>query len=286
MNIRSFIPVKKQTMRGKRTVLIFVVVFWISGCFIPKTEQVILDRAHAHNDYEHERPLLDALEHGFGSVEADVHLIGGKLLVAHDKEDADPEKTLQALYLEPLRQRVRQNGGNVYQGSSVFTLVIDVKTEAEPTYAALSEILPGYKEILTGVEAGKLRRGAVQVIISGNRARESMAQERIRYAAYDGRLEDLESDEPTHFIPWISFSAEDVTEWDGQGAMPDAVREKLLWIVETAHRKGRKVRIWGIPDQEKIWQELWAAKVDVLNADDLAGLRRFLLKKQGADQSR
>jgi hypothetical protein len=26
-----------------------------------------LPRAHAHNDYEHERPLLDALDHGFTS---------------------------------------------------------------------------------------------------------------------------------------------------------------------------------------------------------------------------
>ena len=31
-----------------------------------------LERAHAHNDYEHARPLLDALSHGFTSVEADV----------------------------------------------------------------------------------------------------------------------------------------------------------------------------------------------------------------------
>jgi len=38
--------------------------------------------AHAHNDYQHERPLLDALAHGFQSVEADVFLVEGKLLVA------------------------------------------------------------------------------------------------------------------------------------------------------------------------------------------------------------
>ena len=31
-----------------------------------------LTQAHAHNDYEHDRLLLDALEHGFTSVEADV----------------------------------------------------------------------------------------------------------------------------------------------------------------------------------------------------------------------
>ncbi|NVJ48512.1 MAG: hypothetical protein HWE07_15355, partial [Cytophagia bacterium] len=46
--------------------------------------QTPLPRAHAHNDYEHERPLFDALENGFTSVEADVYLIDGELYVYHD----------------------------------------------------------------------------------------------------------------------------------------------------------------------------------------------------------
>ena len=38
----------------------------------PDKTAVPLARAHAHNDYEHPRPLRDALDHGFTSVEADV----------------------------------------------------------------------------------------------------------------------------------------------------------------------------------------------------------------------
>src|SRR5947209_11603808 len=56
---------------------------------------------HAHNDYLHERPLSDALEHGFCSVEADVHLVAGKLLVAHEIEAVKADRTLQSLYLDP-----------------------------------------------------------------------------------------------------------------------------------------------------------------------------------------
>src|SRR5437016_4155385 len=81
-----------------------------------------LIRAHAHNDYEHARPLLDALEHGFCSVEADIWLVDGKLLVAHDLDKVKPERTLQALYLDPLRERVRRNGGRVYRGGPVCSL--------------------------------------------------------------------------------------------------------------------------------------------------------------------
>lgn len=58
-------------------------------------------RAHAHNDYEHPRPLFDALDHRFGSVEADIYLVGDQLLVAHDPVELDPTRTLESLYLAP-----------------------------------------------------------------------------------------------------------------------------------------------------------------------------------------
>ena len=39
-------------------------------------------------------PLFDALEQGFCSVEADIHLVDGKLLVAHDLKDVDRQTGL------------------------------------------------------------------------------------------------------------------------------------------------------------------------------------------------
>ena len=47
--------------------------------------------AHAHNDYMHERPLFDALENGFRSIEADVFAQGDSLYVAHDMKDMSQE---------------------------------------------------------------------------------------------------------------------------------------------------------------------------------------------------
>src|SRR6267378_249318 len=73
-----------------------------------------LTQVHAHNDYMHTRPLMDALDQGFCSVEADIFLVDGKLLVAHTRTMTKPERTLQALYLDPLRERVKKNRGRVY----------------------------------------------------------------------------------------------------------------------------------------------------------------------------
>ena len=59
-----------------------------------------LERAHAHNDYEHDRPLLDALDQGFTSVEADVWLVDGQLYLGHDAPD------LSRTYAGPAHQRL------------------------------------------------------------------------------------------------------------------------------------------------------------------------------------
>src|SRR5436190_21650161 len=125
-----------------------------------------LRHAHAHNDYEHKRPLFDALECGFCSVEADIWLIDGKLLVAHDRNQVKPERTLQSLYLEPLRERARRNGGRVYLHGPEVTLLVDVKSDAEKTYTALREVLKEYSDLVTVFRSGGTSQNDVTDLLS------------------------------------------------------------------------------------------------------------------------
>jgi len=242
-----------------------------------------LPRAHAHNDYEHDRPLLDALDHGFTSVEADIHLVDGELFVAHDPDEIKPDRTLRSLYLEPLKKRIAQNGGRVYPNGPQFTLFIDIKTEAVATYKVLSKMLAEYKSIFTTFDSKGRTDKAVIVIVSGNRPRGLMESEQIRYAGYDGRLVDLESDAPATLIPVISDNWSRHFSYRGIGPMPAEERRKLKKIVDTAHKKGRRVRFWSTPDRptqarQMLWRELLASGVDRLNTDDLQGLQQFLLQ--------
>jgi len=240
-----------------------------------------LPRAHAHNDYEHSRPLLDALDHGFGSVEADVWLVNGALLVAHNLKDAKPERTLQKLYLDPLRERVRANGGRVYRGGPSLLLLIDVKSDATNTWRALTNVLAGYAPMLTRFTTNRIETNAVTAIISGNRARPLLEAEPVRFAALDGRLPDLDGGAPVSLIPLVSDTATKLSTWKGRaedGPFPEADRKKLLNWVAMAHAQGRIIRFWGTPDTVPVWREFESAGVDLLNADDLAGLKEFLLK--------
>ncbi|MEV0013664.1 phosphatidylinositol-specific phospholipase C/glycerophosphodiester phosphodiesterase family protein [Streptomyces tendae] len=246
-------------------------------------------RAHAHNDYEHPRPLLDALDHRFGSVEADIYLVGGQLLVAHDPEDLDPSRTLESLYLDPLAARVRAHHGRVYRGDRrVLQLLIDIKTEGEATYLELDRRLRSYHHLFTSYAHGRVFPGAVTAVVSGDRAaRAPMAAQRTRRAFYDGRLTDLGTAAPASFVPLISDNWTLNFTWQGVGAFPAAERRKLRDIVGAAHARGQRVRFWATPDaagpaRDAVWAELLAAGVDHLNTDDLAGLEAFLDAHRGA----
>ncbi|MFD6920604.1 phosphatidylinositol-specific phospholipase C/glycerophosphodiester phosphodiesterase family protein [Streptomyces sp. NPDC059944] len=240
-------------------------------------------RAHAHNDYDHPRPLLDALDHRFGSVEADIYLVGDQLLVAHDPVDLDPTRTLESLYLAPLAARVRAQHGSVYRGHRApLQLLVDIKTEGSSTYRELDRHLRRYRHLFTTYAHGRVRPGPVTAVISGDRAaRAPMEAQTVRHAFYDGRLTDLGSAAPASFVPLISDNWTLNFSWLGEGPFPDAERAKLRTIMSTAHLHRQKVRFWATPDvagpaRDALWRELLAADVDYLNTDDLGGLQEFL----------
>jgi hypothetical protein len=241
-----------------------------------------LIRAHSHNDYEHAQPLFDALEQGFCSIEADIYLVGGRLLVAHDRSAVKPERTLQALYLDPLRAQIKRHGGRVYPGGPPVSLLIDVKSDAEATYLVLRDVLRGYSDMLTEFSGRVIQTNAITVVISGNRAPKVLAAEPIRYAALDGRPEDLEGSAPKELIPWISQDWKVLFRWRGVGPFPQEEQARLRDLVDKTHRQGRILRFWGAVDRPEMWRTLLDAGVDLINTDNLAGLRQFLLREKGA----
>lgn len=232
--------------------------------------------AHAHNDYLHDRPLLDALDQGFCSVEADVFVVDGRLLVAHDRKNLTESRSLKSLYLDPLRRRVQQHGGKVHADAEQFTLLIDFKTGGPETYAVLRRELAEYRELFVPAAAGKLP--AVSVVISGNRPFEIVEADADRLCGLDGRLSDLDSKLSADLVPLISDNWRSHFKWLGQGPMPPAEQTKLRDVVVRAHAAGRRVRFWATPENEAVWAQLAAAGVDHINTDQLKRLREYLTR--------
>ncbi len=246
---------------------------------------LVLPRAHSHNDYWRKRPLDDALACGFCSVEADIFVVDGKLLVGHDTHELRPERTLESLYLEPLRARARQVRGKIYPDAPYFYLLIDIKSEAQSTYAALRRTLERYDDLFTRYEGERTTPQAVTAILSGNRVPlEQLRRERVRFVGYDGRLSDLEGDASPHLLPWVSDNWMRLFRWNGRGAFPESEREQLERIVQGAHAKGYRLRFWATADMPSVWEVLWDAGVDLIGTDMPFGLRDFMWGKLKAQK--
>jgi hypothetical protein len=237
--------------------------------------------AHAHNDYSHEHPLLDALENNFRSIEADVYSKGDSLYVAHNRGDIGPGRTLRALYLEPLRHYFKEGGGNQFDSACPLILLIDIKDQGVPTYTLLDNILQEYREMLCSVSPEGYHPGRVMAVISGNRPVEYMQEQSQRLAFVDGRIKDLQEGYPPDLMPLISDNWTNHFTWTGKGKMPDRERVNLETFVNEAHDSGQLIRFWATPDipgpaRDAIWSELLEAGVDLINTDDLEGLRSFI----------
>jgi hypothetical protein len=247
----------------------------------PATPPVLLPRAHAHNDYLHDRPLLDALAYGFCSVEADIWLVNGALLVAHERARVDAARTLDALYLAPLWERFRENGGTIHPQAAPFTLLVDIKNTGAETFKALDRALAAYDPMLTHFTDDSTSIGAVTVIVSGERDAAAILGSSPRRVGIDGRLADLDGPLNPHRVPLVSDNWLLHFRWNGRGNLPESDAAKLATTVARARELGVRLRFWSIPQTEATWSALHDAGVDLLNADDLAGLAALLATKAG-----
>ena len=246
-----------------------------------------LHEAYAHNDYQHPRPLWDALDAGFTSIEADIHRLGDSLYVAHDPEDIVSGRTLQALYLEPLNRLSQMHRQSLYPRWPTLHLMIDFKTAPETTWPLLAALLEQYRPMLTRWHHGRRDRRAVTVLLSGNRPAAAALGEEERLAALDGRLSDLQGTADPDLYPWISESWQDHFRWRGRGPMPAAERGKLDSLVQITERRGFRLRFWaadsgGPEERQAMWRELGDAGVSLINTDDLPGLGAFLGRREAA----
>ena len=269
---------------GHRERCIFIVAVAMLCCAVSAmaADPEPLLRAHSHNDYTRAQPLLDALELGFCSVEADIHLIDGELLVAHDKEDVEPGKTLQSMYLDPLLERAKKHGGHIFAKKSRFILLIDIKSSATATYKKLQEVLEGYHEMLSVFTDTSTEEKAVTVLISGNRSTRRILSESPRLAAVDGRIPDLDKEVNCHAMPMISASWGSVFSWEGRGPLPPDQKQRLDELIQKTHERGQLLRFWALPDSNMVWPTVYRSGVDIINADKIADLARYLRGAQSA----
>ena len=230
-----------------------------------------LSRAHSHNDYLQARPLDEALDNVFASVEADLFLVDGKLLVAHDRRSVTPSKTFESMYLGPIAARMRENKGWVYPGvHKTFWVLVDQKADGAAVYAEVKRAIADHPEF---------KSPNIRFVISGDRPVDSILGDKGRWAGLDGRWGDIGKGISKDVMPWVSEDWTDHFKWNGSGPFSTDEARSLASMVRAAHKGGYKLRFWGAPDTPEMWEIQWKAGVDWINTDHLSALRAWMLKK-------
>ena len=239
-------------------------------------QKPLLTRVHSHNDYMQARPLDEALENGFNSIEIDVFPLNGDLLVAHSAKEIKPDRTIESLYFDKLSARAKANKGAIYPGSrTTFWIMVDIKRNGEEAYTTLKQIIDRYPDLKPTKRNPKIR-----FVISGNRPYDLIAADNGAYAGIDGEFPDLEKHYSNEVMPWISGEWGKAFKWNGEGEIGPEDAAKMKERVNAIHGQRKLVRFWGSPDNERTWQAQWNAGVDLINTDHISELRKWILGRK------
>ena len=234
---------------------------------------------HSHNDYAQERPFWGAYEAGADSIEADVYLVDGDLLVAHTRKELKKENTLRRLYLEPLRDVMRKNGGRARADGKPLQLVVDLKN-GKPALDALLTMIEqeGFRECF---DIGK-NPSAVKLSVGGNISKITDFLAYPDFVFFSVPSSRKLDDGQYKRVSWVSDHARIYTKWRS-GAMNEADKEKIRNAVRQAHAKGAKFRLWGYPDNPEAWRLAMELGLDYINTDRPADVAAFLRNVEKAD---
>lgn len=265
------------------------------------TQDIVPKPIHSHNDYWRDAPLFRALSFGVASVEADVWLINQTLFVGHEKAALTENRTFASLYVDPLTQILAamnpQDSFTVNQSSpnGVFDtasdiplqLLVDIKTDGVETLPAVLKALEPLRSAgyLTTFANGTLTQSVITVVGTGNSPLAQVKALEPRDYFFDAPLDQLNDSSlnttwDATLSPLASTDYEVVVGWSGIGDISEAQRNNLTTLVNDAHSRGIKARLWDTPGwpisaRDNVWRALMDNGIDWLNADDLEAASQF-----------
>lgn len=244
-------------------------------CFVSAQVGYTTLNAHSHNDYEQKVPFEWAYLAHFGSIEADIWAVNGELFVAHDRNQVTPEKTLDALYIQPIVSKFRANGGKAWNDrEGTFQLLIDLKTPVEPTLSLLAEKLKKYPEVFNPA----VNPNAVKIVITGNRPNPELFENYPRFIFFDGLFKMQYDKKQLERVALFSDNLANQVLWNGKNGITSADLKKLTQLVDSVHQLKQRIRFWNAPDTPHAWQQLMDLRVDFINTDHIQQLESFLNK--------
>ncbi|MCM1176917.1 MAG: alkaline phosphatase [Bacteroides sp.] len=219
---------------------------------------------HSHNDYTRVAPFYEAYSQKASSIEADVFLKGGRLLVGHELEDLSPEMSFDRMYFQPIVSLFKINGGRAWKDSDgILQLMVEIKSETAPAMKVLVAMLKKYPEVFNP----DVNPNAVRVVITGNVPSPADFSRYPDYISFDGIIDEEYTPEQLERVALFSTNFRAYSTWNGKGAILPAEREELMKVIDYAHGCGRPIRFWNAPEGTTVYYTFLNMGIDYLNTD-------------------
>lgn len=219
---------------------------------------------HSHNDYAQRVPFYQAYAQQVSSIEADVFLHDGQLLVGHDVEDLRADMTFEALYVEPIVTLFARNGGRAFRDSDrTLQLMVELKSETDPTLRAVAALLGRWPEVFDP----EVNPAAVRVAVTGRVPAPEAFDRYPRFLGFDGAWDADYTPEQLERIALISTNFRDFSQWNGKGTIIPAEKARLEAVIDRAHEQGKPVRFWNAPEGTTVYYTFYDMGIDYINTD-------------------
>lgn len=220
---------------------------------------------HSHNDYAQRVPFYQAYAQQVSSIEADIFLHDGQLLVGHDVEDLRADMTFEALYVEPIVTLFARNGGRAFRDSDqTLQLMVELKSETDPTLRAVAALLGRWPEVFDP----EVNPAAVRVAVTGRVPAPEAFDRYPRFLGFDGAWDADYTPEQLERIALISTNFRDFSQWNGKGTIIPAEKERLEQVIDRAHEQGKPVRFWNAPEGTTVYYTFYDMGIDYINTDN------------------
>jgi alkaline phosphatase len=225
--------------------------------------------AHSHNDYKNNIPFYRAYNKGFGSIEADVYAVNGKLMVAHEKKEITEDRSFQNLYLTPLSEKIKLNP------KKDLRLLIEIKENYKAVLPLVIEELKPFAQYISS--PGHPNR--LSIVMTGA---VPPAAEMLNYP--DWLTFDVDHLNGFTALQWqkiglVSFPLDRFVRWNGKGVLNKKEIARVKAAIDGVHQAGKMIRFWGSPDTKSSWLALMRLGVDVIGTDKIEELGDFLNRK-------
>ena len=220
---------------------------------------------HSHNDYARRVPFYQAYAQQVSSIEADVFLHDGQLLVGHDPEEPNPALTFEALYVEPIATLFARNGGRAFADSDRhLQLMIELKSETGPTLRAVADLLGRHPEVFDPATNPE----AVRIVATGRIPAPEEFGEYPEYIRFDGTWDADYTPAQAARVALVSADFRAFSQWNGKGSIIPEEKARLQEAIDRAHAMGKPVRFWNAPEGVTVYYTFYDMGIDYINTDN------------------